>query len=130
MENRILKGRKAVLKKNPYPTGILLTILFSLFISSLTFAADKDIVTFQGIVMELDWKKKMIVVNERSFAFNQNTIVYNEKGSLIPQDNLRTKTWVFIEGVKDKNQKKVAKKIYLLPKYIDAKEKHLYPFIK
>ena len=61
---------------------MLLAILFSLFISSLTFAADKDIVTFQGIVMELDWKKKM------------------------------------------------AKKIYLLPKYIDEKEKHLYPFIK
>jgi len=119
-----------VSKKNPFPRGILLIILFSLFISSLTFAADKDIVTFQGMVMELDWKKKIITVNERSFAFDQNTIVHNEKGSPIPQDNLKTKTWVFIEGVKDKSQKKVAKKIYLLPKYIDEKEKHLYPFIK
>jgi hypothetical protein len=119
-----------VSKKNPYSRGIFLTILLSLFISSLTFAADKGIVTFQGIVTELDWKKKIITVNERSFAFDQNTIVHNEKGSLIPQDNLKTKTWVFIEGVKDRNQKKVAKKIYLLPKYIDEKEKHLYPFIK
>jgi len=124
------KGRKAVLKKNPYARGILLTILFSLLISSLTFAADKDIVSFQGIVMELDWKKKIITVNERSFTFDQNTVVHNEKGSLIPQDNLKTKTWVFIEGVKDRNQKKVARKIYLLPKYIDEKEKRLYPFIK
>ncbi len=117
-------------KKNPYPRGLLLILLLSLFISSLTFAADKDIVTFQGKVMELDWKKKVIVVNERSFSFDQNTIVHNEKGSPVPQDNLRAKTWVFIEGVKDKSQKKVAKKIYLLPKYIDEKEKHLYPFIK
>ena len=82
------------------------------------------------MVMELDWRKKMITVNERSFAFDQNTIVYSEKGSPIPQDRLKTKTWVFIEGVKDKSQKKVAKKIYLLPKYIDEKEKRLYPFIK
>ena len=117
-------------KKNFYPRGMFLAILFSLFISSLTFAADKDIVTFQGIVMELDWKKKMITVNERLFAFDQNTIVHDEKGSPIPQDNLKTKTWVYIEGIKDKSQKKMAKKIYLLPKYIDEKEKHLYPFIK
>jgi hypothetical protein len=47
-----------------------------------------------------------------------------------PQDNLKTKTWVFIEGTKEKNQKKVAKKIYLLPKYIDEKENRLHPFIK
>jgi hypothetical protein len=119
-----------VSKNNPYPRGIFLAILFSLFISSLTFAADKDIVTFQGMVMELDWKQKVITVNERSFAFDKNTIVHNEKGSPIPQDNLKTKTWVFVEGVKDKSQKKLAKKIYLLPKYIDDKEKHLYPFIK
>ena len=119
-----------MLKKNPCPRGIFLTILLSLFISSLTFAADKDIVNFQGFVMELDWKKKVIVVNERSFSFDQNTVIHNEKGSPIPQDNLKTKTWVFIEGIKDKNQKKLATKIYLLPKYIDEKEKYLYPFIK
>jgi hypothetical protein len=120
-----------MLKKSPYPRGILLIILLSsLFISSLTFAEDKDIVTFQGIVTELDWKKRIIIVNERSFAFNENTIVHNEKGSPIPQDNLKTKTWVFVEGVRDRSQKKFATKIYLLPKYIDEKEKHLYPFVK
>jgi len=33
--------------------------------------------------------------------------------------------------VEDKAHKRaVAKKIYLLPKYIDEKEKNLYPFIK
>lgn len=117
-------------RKKSYSLGVLFTIFFSLFISSLTFAADKDIVTFQGVVTELDWKKKMIIVNERSFSFNQNTVVHNEKGSPVPQENLKTKTWVFIEGTKDKSQKKLARKIYILPKYIDEKEKRLYPFIK
>jgi len=124
------EGRKAVSRKKSYSLGVLFTIFFSLFIFSLTFAADKDIVTFQGVVTELDWKKKMIIVNERSFSFNQNTVVHNEKGSPVPQENLKTKTWVFIEGTKDKSQKKLARKIYILPKYIDEKEKRLYPFIK
>jgi hypothetical protein len=80
--------------------------------------------------MEVDWKKKMIAVNERSFTIDHNTLVYNEKGSPIPQEALTTKRWVYIEGTKDKSQRKFAKKIYLLPKYIDEKERHLYPFIK
>lgn len=111
--------------------SILLAIFLSLFISPLTFASDKAIVTLQGIVMALDWDKKTIVVNERSIAFDQNTIVHNQKGSPIPRENLRAKAWVYIEGAKDRAHKRiVAQKIYLLPKYIDEREKHRYPFIK
>jgi hypothetical protein len=46
-------------------------------------------------------------------------------------DKLRAKTWVYIEGMKDNIKKRaIAEKIYLLPKYIHEKEKHLYPFIQ
>ncbi len=116
---------------NHCPRSFLLAVFLIVFISPLTFASDKGIVTTQGIVMELDWNKKTIVVNERSIAFDQNTIVHNEKGSPIPRENLRAKAWVYIEGAKDQTRKKVvARKIYLLPKYIDDKEKHRYPFIR
>jgi len=99
--------------------------------SGLTFAADKDIVRFQGVVMDLDLKKNVMVVNERTIAWDQNTLIHNEKGSPIPVDKLTTKTWVYIEGVKDRARTRVmAKKIYFLPKYIHGNEKHLYPFIK
>jgi hypothetical protein len=85
----------------------------------------------QGIVMEVDLKKNMIVVNERMFAWDPNTIFYNEKGSPLTVDKLRAKTWVYIEGMRDNVRKRlVAEKIYMLPKYIDEKEKHLYPFME
>jgi hypothetical protein len=120
-----------VLTFNLSRRSILLAVFISLFISPLTFASDKAIVTVQGIVMELDWNKKTIVVNERSIVLDQNTIVHNDKGSPIPRENLRAKAWVYIEGAKDRTQKRiVAQKIYLLPKYIDDKEKRRYPFIK
>ena len=110
---------------------VILPFFLVLLISSLTFAADKDIVTLQGIVMDLNLKKNVMFVNEKAVAWNQNTLFHNEKGSPIPVDKLTTKTWVYIEGVKDEARKRVmAKKIYLLPKYIHGNEKHLYPFIK
>lgn len=108
-------------------------LLFSLvlLISGLTFAAEKDTVTIQGIIMDLNLKKSVMFVNERAIAWNQDTIVHNEKGFPIPVDKLTTKTWVYIEGVKDEARKRVmARKIYLLPKYIHGNEKRLYPFIK
>ena len=111
--------------------GISLSIFFILVISALTFASDKGIVTTQGVVMALDLKKKTIIINERTFTYDENTIIHNEKGSPVTLDNLKARTWVYIEGVEDKAHKRVvAKKIYLLPKYIDGKEKNLYPFIK
>lgn len=111
--------------------GISLSIFFILVISGLTFASDKGIVTTQGVVMALDLKKKTIIINERTFTYDENTIIQNGKGSPVTLDNLRARTWVYIEGVEDKAHKRVvAKKIYLLPKYIDEKEKNLYPFIK
>jgi hypothetical protein len=46
-------------------------------------------------------------------------------------DRLKAKTWVYVEGVQEKGQRRVlAKAIYLLPKYIDGKEKRFYSFIK
>ncbi len=111
--------------------GISLSIFFILVISALTFASDKGIVTTQGVVMALDLKKKVVIINERTFTWDENTIIHNEKGSPVALDNLRARNWVYVEGVEDKAHKRVVvKKIYLLPKYIDGKEKNLYPFIK
>jgi hypothetical protein len=85
----------------------------------------------QGVVMSLDLKKSTVVINEKTFVWDQQTTFYNEAGSPITIDKLRTKGWVYIEGENDKAHKRwVAKKIYLLPKFIGSKELHLYPFIE
>jgi hypothetical protein len=111
--------------------GTLLLIFSISIISSLTFALDKDKIAIQGVVMELDLKKNVMIVNERAFFWDPQTIFYNEKGSPITVDQLRAKTWVYIEGMRDNVKKRaIAGKIYLLPKYINEKEKHLYPFIQ
>ena len=109
-----------------------ITILFLTFtISSLTFAGDKDIVKTQGIIMAIELFKNSMVVNERLVVWDQQTFFNNEKGKPITVDQLKTKNWVYLEGVLEKEKKRVlAKKIYLIPKYIDGKEKHLYPFIQ
>jgi hypothetical protein len=102
---------------------------FVLIISFLTFASDKDVVRIQGRVMEVDLGNRMMIVNEKTFIWDQNTVFYDEKGIPVTVNRLKTKTWVYIEGIRDISQKRViAGKIYFLPKYIPGKEKHLYPF--
>ncbi len=109
---------------------LIFFILFTLFLCSLALALDKDKVRFQGVLMELDLKNRVIVVNEMTFFWNENTIFSDAKGVPITVDKLKTKSWVYIEGENDKVNKKVAKKVYLLPKYIEKKERDLYPFIQ
>jgi hypothetical protein len=118
-------------KKRFINKGVLLLIFSISIISSLTFALDKDRIAIQGVVMELDFKRNVMIVNERTFFWDPQTIFYNEKGSPITVDKLRAQTWVYIEGMRDNVKKRaIAGKIYLLPKYISEKEKHLYPFIQ
>ena len=110
------------MKKQFFYHEIVLVILLVFVISSLTFAADESIVKIQGRVMELDLKKNMMIVNERMFFWGQNTNFYDEKGSPITADRLRTKGWVYIEASRQGlNKKVVAERIFLLPKYIDEK---------
>jgi hypothetical protein len=118
-------------KKGGFNKIVILAVFVIFMFSALTFAADKGIVTSQGIVMAVDLKKKTMIVNERSYVWDQNTTIHNEKGSPVNIDNLKAKTWVYLEGAEDKVHKKVVvKKIYLLPRYVNEKDKHSYPFIK
>jgi hypothetical protein len=117
-------------KRDIFYNGVTLGALLILAISSLTFASGESIVRIQGIVMELDLQKNVMIVNERIFILDPNTVFYNDKGSPITADKLRIKAWVYIEGIRHHHKRLVADKIYLLPKYIHEKEKHLYPFIQ
>ena len=111
--------------------GIPLSVIFIIVFSASVLAAEEEIVQVQGLMMALDLKKNAMIVNEKIFAFNQNTTFHNDKGAAITIDKLRPKMWVYIEGLKDKTNKRIiARKIYLLPKYIEEKEKRLYPFIQ
>ncbi len=112
--------------------GQIILISSCLFIfCTLAFASEEDTAKIQGIVMALDINKNTMIVNEKLFVWNQNTAIYNDKGSSVTIDKFKPKTWVYIEGERDKNNRQIIiNKIYLLPKYIDKKEKHLYTFME
>jgi hypothetical protein len=114
-----------------YKKEIPFLVLLILMVSVLAFASDNGRVKVQGRVMTVDLEQKMLVVNEKTFFWGQYTKIKNEKESPAALDNLKPQAWVYIEGEYDGVVKKVmAKKIYLLPKYIRNKERHLYPFIE
>jgi hypothetical protein len=118
--------RKGLIKKE-----VPLIVFFIFIISALTFGADKKLVKIQGMVMDLDLKKKTMIVNEMHFVWNDKTIINNEKGSLIAIEKIKPRSWVYIEGETDKvNNRVEARKIYLLPKYIDENERSRYSFMQ
>jgi hypothetical protein len=106
-------------------------LVFSVFLfSTLALAQDSDIVKIQGRVMQLDLEKKVMIVNERLFMLDSQTTVRDEKDYRTTVDRLKLQAWVYVEGENNKTIKKlVATKIYLLPKYVERKERHLYPFM-
>jgi hypothetical protein len=79
-------------------------------------AEEKNEVRIQGKVMELDVMKKTVIVNEKTFAWDQNTLFFNEKGSPITADKLTLQSQVSIEATRVKSKPSIIKKIYLLSK--------------
>ena len=71
-----------------------------LLFSALAFAAEPQSVTIEGMIMDWDLKKNMIVVNEKCFFWNAQTLFYNEAGTLIKPEQLKMNTLVNIEAVK------------------------------
>jgi hypothetical protein len=99
--------------------------------SSVALASEGSFVSIQGIVMGLDAVKGIMIVNEKTFLYGPGTTVCDEKGTPTTADKLRINTWVYIEGMKQGPKKRVkAEKIYILPKFVQEKEKHLYPFMR
>ena len=119
------------MKKSLWIGGMLFISSYLFIFSALAFASEEDMVNIQGMIMDLDVKKNTMVVNEKLFVWSQNTAIYNDKGTSITIDQFKPKTWVYIQGERDKNNKRIIiHKIYLLPKYIDKKERPRYPFME
>ena len=97
---------------------VILIVCFIFLFSALAFAQGKDIQS-KGKVMQLDFAKKMVVVNEKTFVWNSATLFYDEKGSpisSITEDRLAKGTMVRVEATWIKKKPLVIKKLSLLPK--------------
>jgi hypothetical protein len=100
----------------------LVIISSMLLFSALALAAEPQVVTVEGRIMDWNLKKNMIVVNEKYFFWNSQTIFYDEKGDAIKGDpfkaeHLKMNTLVNIEAVKKTSAKRqfTIKKLSLLP---------------
>jgi hypothetical protein len=125
-----LKGGRIV-KKRLWIGGMILISSYLFTSSTLALSSEEDTAKIQGVVMALDVNKNTMIVNEKLFVWRGNTAIYNDKGSPITIDQFKPKTWVYIQGERDKNNKRIIiHKIYLLPKYIDKKERSRYPFME
>ena len=100
----------------------VMTLVFSsiLLFSALAFTAEPVAVTIQGRIMDWDLKRNMIVVNEKYFFWNAQTLFYDEKGNAIKGDRfkvrqLKMNTLVDIEAVRNTSAKRqfTIKKLYL-----------------
>jgi hypothetical protein len=95
---------------------VALIVCFIFLFSGLAFAQGKDIQS-KGKVMELDFAKKTVIVNEKTFVWDPNTLFFDEKGSpiSITADRLAKGTLVSIEATWIKNKPLIIKKLSLLP---------------
>jgi hypothetical protein len=111
--------------------GIILSIVWVIVLFALTYASGEDHLKFQGKIMNLDLQKKIMIINERPFAWDNTTIMNNSNGSTTTIDKFKSKSWVYVEGEIDKvNKRTMIRRIYLLPKHIDKNERERYPFMQ
>ena len=106
-------------------------VVFVIGASGGAIASENARFATQGKVMELDLSRKILIVNEQTFVFDQSTLIRDAKGSAIALERLKAKTWAYIEGIQDgRDKRRVATKIYVLQKHVGRQEKHLYPFME
>ena len=112
--------------------GKTIILVISIFmLSSLTFGVNSDLVRVQGRVMGIEAKTNTIIVNEKIFVWDEKTLIANENGDPITIDKLKTRHWVYVEGVHTKSSKQTTvRRIFLLPKYVTSSERHRYPFME
>jgi hypothetical protein len=96
---------------------VVLIVCFIFLFSGLAFAQGKDIQS-KGKVMQLDFAKKTVIVNEKTFFWDANTLFFDEKGSpiVITADRLIKGTMVRVEATWIKKKPLMIKKLHLLPK--------------
>jgi len=72
-----------------------------------------------------------LLINEMRIHIDKRTQILNAHNVSIPITELKPKRWVYIETEKDPVLKiDRARKIYLLPRYINPQEVNRYPFMR
>ncbi len=105
---------------------------FILLIMPLSSADGSNLLRTQGLINPGgNLNGGYLFINEMRISINEKTEVLDHHRSSLPVSELKAKRWVYLEGEKDPNQKTVkAKRIYLLPHYVNPDQRRMFPFVK
>jgi len=111
---------------------ILLGWLILLIFPMMSPAVDGNIIRTQGLINPGgNFKGGYILINEMKVYINKTTQVMDHREIPVPITELKPKRWVYMEVKKNSNGNKItAKKIYLLPYYINPEERRKYSFMR
>ena len=98
-------------------------------LSQPVLAEEHEISIYQGTISSVEGLPGYIIVNERQFPLSDDAEIKDSKEKDANLSDLKEGKWVYIVSEDSPNGFK-AKRIYLLPKYIQKSEKDNYPFMK
>ena len=108
--------------------GLIAWVILSM--TPVCFGA--DILRTQGLINPGgNLKGGYLLINEMRIYIDRETQVMDDRGTTLPQTELKPKRWVYMEIETDSTKMTVkAKKIYLLPHYVKPGEKQRFSFMK
>ncbi len=103
-----------------------------LYASPLSLArADVSMLMTQGLVNPGgNLKAGYLIINEMRVYIDKTTEIMDHRGKPILVTEIKPKNWVYMEVEKDANKRIAkAKKIYLLPHYVDPAKRKSFSFM-
>jgi hypothetical protein len=91
-------GRQTVKPKSFYGIVTLALFILMLLFSLQAFAAEKRMVTLEGMLKVIDLQKNTLVVNEEVFIWDKKTIFLDESGAPVKPEMLKVRQKVYIEA--------------------------------
>jgi hypothetical protein len=121
--------------KDKKPENHVLCVLLGgviLLLSPMNLAAGGNVMRTQGLINPGgSLKAGYLLINEMRVYIDKTTQMTDHRGVPIRLVELKPKRWVYIETEGEPGQKIViAKKIYLLPHYVNPEEKRKFSFMK
>lgn len=107
--------------------------VFILFIMPLSYANGSNFLRTQGLINPGgNVKSGYLFINEMKVYIDEKTQIMDYHQSPIPAAELKPKRWVYMDLEKDRTRKMMvkARKIYLLPHYLNEEQKRRFPFVK
>jgi len=120
-------------RKRRFKWFTLIGLIILLYQSPLSLAATGgNVLRTQGLInSEGNLKAGYLLINEMRVYIDKMTKVMDHREVPISITELKPKKWVYMEIEKDPSQKIIkARKIYLLPYYVNPKERQRFSFMK